>query len=108
MNNNLGKFLPIGTVVLLKGGKKRLMITGFCSFDEEKKDKAYDYTGCLYPEGIISSKQMALFNHNQIEKVFYLGLRDEEEQKFKQKLVVELNNIIKRQQQQQKVNNSQQ
>lgn len=107
MNNNLGKFLPIGTVVLLKGGKKRLMITGFCSFDEEKKDKAYDYTGCLYPEGIISSKQMALFNHNQIEKVFYLGLRDEEEQKFKQKLVVELNNIIKRQQQQ-KVNNSQQ
>ena len=108
MNNNLGKFLPIGTVVLLKGGKKRLMITGFCSFDEEKKDKAYDYTGSLYPEGIISSKQMALFNHNQIEKVFYLGLRDEEEQKFKQKLVVELNNIIKRQQQQQKVNNSQQ
>ena len=107
MNNNLGKFLPVGTVVLLKGGKKRLMITGFCSFDEEKKDKAYDYTGCLYPEGIISSKQMALFNHNQIEKVFYLGLRDEEEQKFKQKLVVELNNIIKRQQQQ-KVNNSQQ
>lgn len=107
MNNNLGKFLPIGTVVLLKGGKKRLMITGFCSFDEEKKDKAYDYTGCLYPEGIISSKQMALFNHNQIEKVFYLGLRDEEEQKFKQKLVAELNNIIKRQQQQ-KANNSQQ
>ncbi len=99
MNNNLGKFLPIGTVVLLKGGKKRLMITGFCSFDEAKKDKAYDYTGCLYPEGIISSKQMALFNHSQIEKVFYLGLRDEEEKQFKQKLVTELNKIIQRQQQ---------
>ena len=39
MNNNLGRFLPLGTVVLLKGAKKRLMITGFCSFDEEKKDK---------------------------------------------------------------------
>ncbi|MBR6133342.1 MAG: DUF4176 domain-containing protein, partial [Bacilli bacterium] len=24
------RFLPIGTVVLLKGGKKRAMITGFC------------------------------------------------------------------------------
>lgn len=98
MNNNLGKFLPIGTVVLLKGAKKRLMITGFCSFDEGKKDKAYDYTGCLYPEGIISSKQMALFNHSQIEKVYYLGLRDEEEKQFKQKLVIELNKIIQKQQ----------
>lgn len=98
MNNNLGRFLPIGTVVLLKGGKKRVMITGFCSFDEEKKDKAYDYTGCLYPEGIISSKQIALFNHSQIEKIFYLGLRDEEEKQFKQKLVTELNKIIRKQQ----------
>ena len=38
MNNNLGRFLPLGKVVLLKGAKKRLMITGFCSFDEEKKE----------------------------------------------------------------------
>ena len=98
MNNNLGKFLPIGTVVLLKGAKKRLMITGFCSFDEEKKDKAYDYTGCLYPEGIITSKQMALFNHSQIEKVFYLGYSDNEEKEFKQKLVAEVKKIIEKQQ----------
>ena len=96
MNNNLGRFLPLGTVVLLKGAKKRLMITGFCSFDEEKKDKMYDYTGCLYPEGIITSKQMALFDHSQIEKIFYLGLRDNEEIEFKKKLVTELNNIIKK------------
>ncbi len=89
MNNNLGRFLPLGTVVLLKGAKKRLMITGFCSFDEEKKDKMYDYTGCLYPEGIITSKQMALFDHSQIEKIFYLGLRDNEEIEFKKKLDTE-------------------
>lgn len=98
MNNNYGKFLPIGTVVLLKGAKKRLMITGFCSFDEAKKDKAYDYTGCLYPEGIISSKQMALFNHDQIDKIYHLGYQDEEEKSFKQALVTELNKIIQRQQ----------
>ena len=95
--NNLGRFLPIGTVVLLKGGKKRLMITGFCSVDEAKKDKAYDYTGCLYPEGIISSKQMALFNHSQIEKIYFLGYSDQEEKQFKQKLVQELKKIIEKQ-----------
>lgn len=99
MNNNYGKFLPLGTVVLLKGATKRLMITGFCSYDGTKKDKAYDYTGCLYPEGIISSKQMALFNHSQIDKIYYLGYSDEEEKAFKKKLVEELNKIIKKQQQ---------
>lgn len=97
MNNDFGRFLPIGTVVLLKGGKKRLMITGFCSYDEAAKNKAYDYTGCLYPEGIISSKQMALFNHSQIEKIYYLGLRDEEEKEFKHNLIIELNKLIEKQ-----------
>lgn len=101
MNNKYARFLPIGTVVLLKGAKKRLMITGFCSFDEEKKDKAYDYTGCLYPEGIISSKQMALFNHNQIEKIYYLGLQDQEEKSFKEKLNNELKKLIEKQSQNQ-------
>ena len=28
LNDELKKYLPIGTVVLLKGGQKRLMITG--------------------------------------------------------------------------------
>ena len=99
MNNNLGRFLPIGTVILLKGGKKRLMITGFCSYDNEKKDKAYDYTGCLYPEGIITNKQMALFNHSQIEKIFFLGYQDQEEKIFKQNLTNQVNKIIEKQNQ---------
>lgn len=99
MNASLGKFLPIGTVVLLKGAKKRLMITGFCSYDEEKKDKAYDYTGCLYPEGIVTNKQMALFNHSQIEKVYHVGLKDQEETIFKQNLVNQINKIIEKQNQ---------
>ena len=52
----LKKYLPIGTVVLLKGGQKRLMITGFCSIPKEDKTKIYDYTGCLYPEGVLNSE----------------------------------------------------
>ena len=27
------KYLPIGTVVMLKGGTKRVMISGFCAID---------------------------------------------------------------------------
>ena len=100
MKEKYGKFLPIGTVVLLKGAKKRLMITGFCSYDESKRDKAYDYTGCLYPEGIITSKQTALFDHSQIEKVFFLGYSDDEEKKFKKAMIEELNKMLQQQQSQ--------
>ena len=41
MNNiqDSGKYLPIGTVVMLKGGKKRVMITGFCSMPNEENNK---------------------------------------------------------------------
>ncbi len=80
------KYLPIGTVVLLKDAEKRLMITGFCTSSEDDVEKVYDYSGCLYPEGIISSKQTFLFNHNQITKIFHFGLRDEEEQKLQEVL----------------------
>lgn len=83
---NYEKYLPIGSVVMLKGGKKRAMITGFCAISGEDKTKVYDYSGCLYPEGFISSNQTLLFNHEQIEKLYHLGLVDDEEKKFKEKL----------------------
>lgn len=87
MEKVTAKFLPIGTVVMLKGGTKRLMITGFCSVETESKDsKVWDYSGCLYPEGFLTSNQTALFNHKQIEKVYHLGLIDDEEKEFKTKL----------------------
>lgn len=41
------EFLPVGSVVLLKGGTKRVMVTGFCSVDNDDTTKIYDYTGCL-------------------------------------------------------------
>ena len=80
------KYLPIGTVVLLKGGSKRVMIRGFCSVDSNKSDVIYDYNGCVYPEGYLSSDQTCLFNHDQIDKIYYMGFVDDEEKEFKAKL----------------------
>lgn len=92
MENN-EKFLPIGSVVMLKEGKKRLMITGFVSIGKnEDNQKVYDYTGCIYPEGFLSSDKVCLFNHDQIEKVYFKGFVDDEEIKFKERL----NEIIKK------------
>ena len=90
MNEVGEKYLPIGTVVMLKGATKRLMITGFCSMATNDPNKMFDYAGCIYPEGFLSSDQTALFNHDQIEKVYYLGFVDDEEKKFKAELAAAL------------------
>lgn len=87
-----GKYLPIGSIVLLKGGSKRVMVTGFCSIPKGEK-KIYDYTGCMYPEGILSSSSSFLFNHEQIDKIFFVGYKDEEETAFKEKLNDMMNKI---------------
>ena len=64
------KFLPIGTVCLLKGGQKNLMIIGYCPQAEKDGNLVrYDYVGCLYPEGLISSDQNLVFNHDNIDKI---------------------------------------
>ena len=81
------KYLPVGTVVLLQNGTKRVMINGFCSIDSEEPTKIYDYSGVLYPEGSLSSDQTLLFDHNQIVRVDHYGLDDQEEKDFKVKLV---------------------
>ena len=78
---------------MLKGGKKRVMITGFCSVAEENKEKTYDYSGCLYPEGYLSANQVCLFDHEQIDKIYHLGLIDEEEKAFKVKLESFMKNL---------------
>ncbi len=79
------KFLPIGSVVLLKGGKKELMITGYCIIanGEEIIDKTnqkinmHDYSACTYPEGVINSDVAYVFNHDQIETICFLGYETE-------------------------------
>ena len=75
------KYLPIGSVVLLKNGRKKIMIYGRQQMHVETGEE-WDYLACLYPEGNINEEFMYLFNHDQIDKVYYLGYEDEEEKRF--------------------------
>ncbi len=93
MNEIEEKYLPIGTVVLLKGAEKRIMITGFASMSPETGDNIFDYSGCVYPEGFLNYNEVCVFNHNQIERVFYKGYVDQEEVEFKKALVDQLSQI---------------
>jgi len=86
-------YLPIGSVVLLQGGSKKVMITGFCVTPNDNTHKMYDYSGCLYPEGVINSNEVCLFNHSQIEEVYFTGYESEEESIFKEELARTMENI---------------
>ncbi len=76
------KYLPIGSVVLLKGGIKKTMITGYMYAKSKESKEIYDYTGCTYPEGIIAYNRFGLFNHDQIQEIVYMGLENDEEKMF--------------------------
>ena len=75
------ELLPIGSVVLLKGGKKRLMIFGVKQMDNETGTE-YDYISVLYPEGNMGEAGQYLFNHTDIEEVYFTGYNDKEREDF--------------------------
>lgn len=75
------KYLPIGSVVLLGDGRKRIMIYGR-KIKANGESKVYDYVGCLYPEGALSNQDVILFNHSQIQNIYFIGFQDLEEIAF--------------------------
>ena len=86
MEEKLNKYLPLGTVVLLKDAKKRVMITGYAIKSPQFEGRIFDYIGCLYPEGMISQDKNLLFDHKDIVQIFALGYSDEEQKAFMTKL----------------------
>ncbi|OPY59248.1 MAG: hypothetical protein A4E55_00301 [Pelotomaculum sp. PtaU1.Bin035] len=81
--------LPIGTVVMLRGGNKRIMIFGVKQSEENAANEAkeeFDYIGVFYPEGNIGLEYQFMFNHADIEQVYFRGYEDEERTEFLEKL----------------------
>ena len=63
------------------------MITGYAQIDMQKMDKVFDYCGCMYPEGVISTQNTMLFNHDDIDKIFCIGYSDDDQKKFNTTLI---------------------
>ncbi len=80
------EFLPLGSVVLLKDATKKLMIVGFLTSRVNDESKVFDYAGCLFPEGVLSSEESLLFNEDDIQEVVSRGYENEETKEFHSKL----------------------
>ncbi|MDE7261701.1 MAG: DUF4176 domain-containing protein [Oscillospiraceae bacterium] len=78
--------LPVGSVVLLKNSRKRVMIIGFAQQQQSSPNVVWDYAGCLYPEGYMGPDHTFLFNTEQIERIYAIGYQDEEQIAFKPKV----------------------
>ncbi len=79
------KYLPLGSVVRLHGGEKNVMIYGRRQRQVDNGDE-WDYVACLHPEGNIGEEFTYLFNHDQIDRIIFLGLTDEDEIAYAQYL----------------------
>ena len=85
MNKDMMGVLPLGSVVLLKDAKRYLVVMGYLII-EEGTNKVWDYMGCAYPIGAISSDAILTFDANQIEKIIFKGFSDEEGENFRKKV----------------------
>lgn len=79
------EYLPIGSIVILKNGTKKLMIYGRKQLNTNDNIE-YDYVSCLFPEGNINKDYMFLFNNEDIKEVVFRGYSNSEEEEFLDKL----------------------
>lgn len=82
------RFLPIGTVVLLKDATSPLMITSYCVYskndasDSNQKKEVFEYGACSFPEGVLDPEKVFVFNHNQIKEILYPGYENDAQKEF--------------------------
>jgi hypothetical protein len=73
-------WLPLGSVVMLSGGRKPAMIIGRNSIEVE--GKTYHYMGCPYPEGFISVDYTFLFGKDDIQEMLHQGYKSNDDVEY--------------------------
>ena len=84
----MNSLLPIGSVVLLNGGIKKVMVTGIFQelhLADAQKEK-YDYIGVIFPEGFLNVESLVLFNHEDINDIIFRGYSNSEREEFLKEL----------------------
>lgn len=81
--------LPIGSVVTLQGGTKKVMIVG--RFQHNPADnRQYAYSAVYYPEGMLNTNELFLFDQEDILGIYFQGYKCLAETEFKQFAIEQL------------------
>lgn len=78
------KYLPLGSVVTLKESERKMLIIGR---SQVCNDILYDYSACLFPEGYLGKDQLYVFNNEDVDILYYVGMQNEEEFAFRKALI---------------------
>lgn len=73
--------LPVGSVVLLRGASKRLMIIGILQI-KQSEGRMFDYLAVPYPEGYLGEDSNFLFNHEDINDVVFRGYENPDHENY--------------------------
>lgn len=88
-------FLPLGTVGVLNGSIKKVMIAQravYVPVNEDETDiKYFEYGAVLYPEGLVDG-QLVYFNSEDVYKVIAVGYTDADDEL----LVEEINEALEK------------
>ena len=89
---NYKDLLPIGSVVGLEDTDPYILICGriVCA---EGDERIYDYTGCLYPEGIGREDELVFFDREAIDRVYFIGYQDEYELMYRTEVLDKLGEL---------------
>lgn len=78
INMEMTEFLSLGTICIVKGNTKKLMVIarGVATV-MEGSPLYFDYGACLYPEGLLGDS-LIYFNHEDIQKIVHEGYVNDE------------------------------
>ena len=68
-------WLPLGTVVTLNGGSRRVMVVGRVQRDA-RTGIIYEYGACPWPQGMVDGSDLIVFNHGDVAQVHANGFVD--------------------------------
>lgn len=86
-------FLPIGTIVILKGSEKKMMIVSRLVITSIEEEVVYfEYGACAYPEGMVGDT-VRYFNSDEIVHVVHHGFADGEDVALQERLIEVLEHI---------------
>ena len=71
-------WLALGSVVTLNGGSRRVMVVGRIQRDAAT-GIICDYSACPWPQGMLDSSHLIVFNHANIAQVHAHGFTDSQE-----------------------------
>ena len=71
------RYLPIGSIVILRGGAKKLMVVGY--YGVNPNGEQVDYMGVTYPEGYLDYREIVGFNQVEVQEILFEGYKDMEQ-----------------------------